>query len=403
MSFSRLSLVVVGASSLVIAACGDDGGGSGGPDADVGPSALLDPPPEGEGLQIGLGIEIAGGAEAEYCQYIVLPPDATLEVERFEHRYSAGSHHLIVYQTGLAATDVTDEIFECAGASFTALGVTGISYAAQVPDGELVYPDDVALPIGEQEVILLNTHYLNTTDAALDADVRVNMWYADQPATHKAGTLFFYDWAIHVPASGSSVARMRCGIPEDINLIFGMSHMHRRGVGYEARLTGGSTDQVMLYETTSWEDVEPLRYEPIKQVEAGQVVDFHCNYEGDGNATVEGPSADGNEMCMFIAAYWPRLDFATEACQGPGSGPVFEGDETCGTVFTCMTNADNEVDAELCLFDTCEASTPALSALTGCIFQNCAAECEAGGTACTTCMFGTCGEQYSSCADATCE
>ena len=106
-----------------LVACGGDGG----------PPAGLVAPPEGQGIQLSIGVHLGAGDETEYCRYAVLPGAEALNVSRVEHAYSPGSHHLIVYQTGLSAADVANqtEPFACAGVGFTELGVTGILYAAQ--------------------------------------------------------------------------------------------------------------------------------------------------------------------------------------------------------------------------------------------------------------------------------
>src|SRR5688572_28458726 len=99
---------------------------------------------------------------------------------------------------------------------------------------------------------------------------------------------------------------MRCAVPEDVNLLFGMSHMHQRGVDYRAVLEGeGEGEPVTLFETQDWEGIEPDRFQPTLPVTGGSVIDFQCQYQGeDGRTIIEGPSAENNEMCMFIAAYY---------------------------------------------------------------------------------------------------
>src|SRR5688572_5273704 len=107
-------VVIILPLSLVIAACSSDGGSAGpdagGPDASAQP--LLAPPPEGEGFQLAMDAPILAGEEVTYCQYFVLDGDAAIDVARFEHRYSEGSHHLILFQTQLAPDDVNADRFE---------------------------------------------------------------------------------------------------------------------------------------------------------------------------------------------------------------------------------------------------------------------------------------------------
>jgi hypothetical protein len=394
--------LLTGALALGFApACTDDPAGD---DPDAGPPVLLEPPPAGSGMQLDMQASLASGEEIEYCKYIVVPDDGDLDVARFEHAYTAGSHHLLLYQTTVDADEAPTDIFPCAGTGFSELGISGIAYAAQVATGELAYPDGVALKISAGDVLLLQTHYLNASDQGLEVDVRLNLWLSDVPVTDEAGTLFFYDWAIVVPAGQPATARMRCQIPADIDLLFGMSHMHRRGVDYRATLEGGDLSEPLeLFATTSWEGIEPARYQPSQAVTPGQVIDFWCGFEGEADRTIiEGPSAEANEMCMFVASYWPRVDQATELCSGPGSGPVFSGDKTCGETVACVQGTDDAVAQEECLVATCEASSAAAAGFMGCIFRNCQTECAPGAAGCDACVSDACFDEYASCAGATC-
>ncbi len=377
---------------LIVAACG-------GEDVPAGPDAgelapLLEAPPAGEGVQFTLDVTIEAGGELEQCQYLAV--DDALEIARFEHAYSNGSHHLLLYQTDL--TEAPEGQFDCTGAQLTELGVRGIAYAAQVPGGELAYPEGVALKVPANSVLLIQTHYLNASPGALDAEVRLNLWFTETPAEIEAGTLFFYDWAIVVPEGEAATARMQCQIPADIQLVFGMSHMHRRGVGYEATL-GDTT----LFETEAWQGIEPRRYDPHLPVAAGSTIEFHCDYQGEaGRTIIEGPSAEANEMCMFVASYYPRLDPVVELCAAPGSGPVFDGDQTCAQTVDCARASENPIALEQCLVDTCAASSQPAADLMTCMFYACAEECDVLGSACDSCVLNRCTDAFGACQTASC-
>lgn len=383
----KLSLLLV-----LVAACGGD-------DVPAGPDAgdatpLLEAPPPGEGVQLAMDVAIAAGSELEECQYVRV--DDAFEIARFEHAYTTGSHHLLLYQTDLE--DADEAPFDCTGAQLTELGVRGIAYAAQVPAGELAYPDDVALKVTAGTILLVQTHYLNAGTTDLEAQVALNLWFTSAPAAIEAGTLFFYDWAIVVPEGEPATARMRCQIPADIDLVFGMSHMHRRGVGYEATL-GDTT----LFATDAWEGIEPKRYAPHQHVAAGETIDFHCDYQGvEGRTIIEGPSAEANEMCMFVASYYPRLDPQVELCAAADSGPVFDGDQTCAQTVTCARAAEDPVTQEQCLVDTCAASSQPAADLMTCMFYACSDECDTFGAACDSCVINRCSEPYGACQNAGC-
>src|SRR5262245_53830852 len=82
----------------LLSACG--GGGN--------PSDPLAPPPPGEGLQYGMVSTLDPGQEIERCKLFVAPPDG-LYVNRESVRYTAGSHHVLLYLTSYASFPDTDK------------------------------------------------------------------------------------------------------------------------------------------------------------------------------------------------------------------------------------------------------------------------------------------------------
>src|SRR5678809_1390304 len=255
------------------AACGDEGTIVGTGDVVGG---ILEPPPEGEGFQLGFDVSVYSGSEIEYCHYFVLPTmtGEYLDVASFEHAYSPGTHHLHLYLTNYAPEDVDlGEAFPCSGESFPGLGITGAAYAAQTPEGSWTYPEDVALKLHAGDVVLLQTHHINTTDDVMTASVRVNLNLAPAPATTEAGTLLFYDWAIVIPPNENATAKMSCAVPGDVDLIFAMSHTHKHAVGYRAHLSGpGLAEPELIYQTDQWQNIEPVLFQPNKHVTSGQTI-----------------------------------------------------------------------------------------------------------------------------------
>lgn len=392
--------------AVVVLFVGAWGVGCGAEEAGPSADALLDAPPEGAGLQLAMDESLEPGEEATYCQAFVVPEGERYEVARFVHRYSEGSHHLLVFRTNFTLEEAAERStpYECATINFA----YPVAYAAQASEGEMEFPEGVALFFEPGEVLLVQSHYLNATPAPLEAQVRVNLWKTTAPAEIEAGTLFFYDWAIVVPP-GESTARMHCVIPEDIELVFAMSHMHRRGVAYDSRIVGGEAPSPgdSLYATTAWEEVQPAQFAPGVSIRAGQAIDYECRYRNDeGRTIIEGPSAIDNEMCMFVGTYFPKLDPEVEACLTPGSGPQFSGTSSCGEAVACAQAATDELEGEQCLVDTCAASSAALSGFGGCMFDHCVEVCGVNGSGteeCQSCIAYHCVEEYLACDAATCD
>ncbi len=377
------------------AGCGEDDTGND-PDANTGSPDFPAPPP-GEGVQLYSSTHIEAGQERVDCRYIALA-DHAIDVARFEHKYTVGSHHVLVYPTDLGPDEIGDgETFDCATRGD--LRQTGVAYGASEPEGELPYPPGIAMRMPANSVVLLESHYLNATSEDLAAEVRINLWYAQEPVHTEAGTIFFRNWAISVPpAPNTASASMRCRLPQDVSLVYATSHMHRRGVDFQSQLIREGEEPSPLHSSQNWSAPTPTVYWPARELETGDVVDFTCEFRNDlPNAVVEGESADTNEMCIFIGGYWPKMSADAELCLEDGSGPVLTGDTTCQQTVECMLTAGvgNDVGGQQCIANTCAASAEALSSFVVCVERfNCW-----GSESCVT---KNCPSQWSTCAAATC-
>jgi len=381
--------------TVLLGACGSPAEESP-PDADPG-SPDFPAPPDGEGIQLHASATIAAGHEEIACRYVVLP-DQALEIARFAHHYTPGSHHMLLYPTNLTPDQVDDsETFDCTGRGD--LHQTGVAYGGAEPDGELTYPDGIGMRLPAHAVMLLETHYLNATNEPVDADVRINLWYATQPIEVEAGTLFFYDWHILVPpAPGQASATMRCHLPQDISLLYATSHMHRRGVAFDSQLLRDGTDPLPLHQSDDWAAPTPSVFWPPLELAAGDTVEFRCDYRNDlPNPVVEGESAATNEMCIFIGGYWPKMPADDELCLADGDAPVLSGSHTCQESVNCMLDAGvgNWVGGQECVADTCAASADALSRFVVCVDRY---DCWGD----QSCVAFNCSDAWSACVDAGC-
>lgn len=349
---------------------------------------------------LSLTAHVPAGGEVFQCRYFVMP-DGPRDAIRFEHDYTAGSHHILLYPTTLSAEDIAgdNEAFDCN--SRGDLAQRGVAYGAdEQPVGELTYPEGVGMHFEPGEVVLLEAHYLNVSEQDLHASVSVTMHFADEPVPTRAGTLFYYNWAILVPPSpGEATAAMSCVVPDDIQMLYATSHMHRRGVQFRSHLSGGAlTEPMKLHETNDWEAPPADTFWPALPITAGQRINFECDFRNDmPHVVTEGESADTNEMCMFIASYWPQMDADAEFCLVDGSGPVLSGDRTCSQTISCLEQSTDDVSAQQCLAQTCSASSSALSSFVICMDEN---NCWTSGD---SCVENNCLDQYYACAAATCD
>jgi hypothetical protein len=192
----------------------------------------LEPPPPGEGVQIKMTSTLEAGLETERCMFYRVPADG-LYVNRQEIRYTPGSHHVLVFKTPYTEiptvtirgeTIDTSGVFDCgangATGDWEVQGVAGGAQSAAGPPGIEGLPTDTALKIDGGSLLLVNAHYLNAGDKALDAEIYINFYtIAAAQVTREAGIFFMYDPFIHVPAQSASVAREVCPVSKDVTLV----------------------------------------------------------------------------------------------------------------------------------------------------------------------------------------
>jgi hypothetical protein len=377
---------------------------------------------------------IAAGSEAFTCQYFAAPGAAKAFVVGASHTYTAGSHHMILFRTDLGAIPQGQEgpqdCYEGPAGSVMS-HIRGILYAAQTPTGQVAYPDGVGLPVQPGEVFLMQTHYLDAGPASLDVRADVTLQLSDGgDVTTQAGMLFFYDPFIDVPpASTTARAQMRCLVPADVTLISAASHYHARGSDYAAYLDppSGPPAATPFYTSNDWEHPTPLAT-PLA-VGAGSRIRFSCGYTNPDPSKeyFQGQSAANDEMCMFVALYYPEMGSTVDFCR---LDPDLFGTGTagCGPTLAClqacaaqgaplsMSLGDAPPDGgagfdqatidpcdQKCLVASCGPATAKLGAVRDCTRRSCAAECAAGqGSACSTCALANCASAIAACSSDTC-
>jgi hypothetical protein len=362
-----------------------------------------------------MNFTVGPSSEDFECTYVTMPSTAGFIIGG-QHEYTVGSHHLLIYRTNLTsipAGEASPTLGGCyEGTADYMSTITGAVYPAATPTGELTMPPGVGLPFSANEIFLFQVHYLNATATPIDAHVSVHLTTQTTPVQQNAGVIFFYDPFIYVPqGAGSAVASMRCPIPQNITMFTEGSHYHARGVNYQAYLdTPSAPASSPFYTSNNW--ASPTIQLDTMQVEAGSYIRYYCDYDNTQGTQdyIQGPSAEYNEMCMYIGLYYPAMDPADEQCE---SGDTYgTGTTSCTDTLNCLSACPpDDAGAQGINFSQCiqqcfvascpNASAPLLAAL-NCIQSSCSSQCATQGSECTSCITASCASQYEACASATC-
>lgn len=337
------------------AACSDD-------ESEPEPEELLAPPPEGQGVQFKMVTSIPAGTEVEHCQFVRAPAEG-LNVNRDEIKFTTGSHHVLLYLTPYTDIPVatedgravdTSKVFDCSEGVIFDWQVSNLIAGSQNATGESIvnFPSDVAMKVPPNAVLLMNVHYVNAQPEAIEPEVRINVHsIPDEQVKIQGGMLFWFNPLIRVDPMGSGLAKMSCPLPHDVTLGNAQSHMHRRGVDYEAVRIAPDGAREVIYESTAWEGVPVKEWEPGLSVAAGSRIEYFCGYQNPEARTVyQGPKSS-DEMCMFISSYWPAKNEVSNCAVDPNDVQntqnlnadwIGQGTQTCTQTLVCIQGIEGE-------------------------------------------------------------
>jgi hypothetical protein len=326
---------------LLLAACGSDGASStpkstpnkamqtgSVAQADGCDAIDLPAPKKDEGFQVSIDMQLDPGEERQVCRLVMTP--AAVNLNWSEGIYTKGSHHALLARTSYRdalpsqnikgdSVDDASQVADCVslGSDWDTQAVIAGGHAVgESPNTTLgvkgTLPDDVALKIASNEVLELNFHMFNAGDKPVHACYKQNLYgIPDEQVKQEAGSMFYYNPFITVPANSTATATMACPIAHDVTLGDQVSHMHSRGDGYTATLLdgdplGGGNAVQELYKGTDWAEPVVKIDSPRIDLKQGQWIEWSCHYTNHESRNVAQGQQTTDEMCMFVGMYWPR-------------------------------------------------------------------------------------------------
>lgn len=291
-----------------VVGCGG-GGGSG----DATPDA---PPVTGEMFRLTYGpVPIAPGQEGTRCIWLRLSNATEIKVHQVHNLLSSSSHHLIVYRDNMDTTEQTTPV-DCqpfTGALNTSGNIAPIMIT-QRADDLLTLPDRVAYTLAPNQMVKVEMHYLNATDAPIDAVATVDFYAADASVIdHEANILFIGSPDIDIAPGAAATLHQFFTVPSYVDFsasnIFAITgHTHKLGTDMQVRVapakTGPMTD-VYSPKPFLWSEPETTTHRPPFSVPKGGGLDFECKYTNTTNQRVKFGESANDEMCFFWAYYYP--------------------------------------------------------------------------------------------------
>lgn len=271
----------------------------------AGAPLVLDLPAPGFGVQLAIApFPVPPNSEKTQCRYLTLPGDADVDVQRFVSRMRQGSHHFLLYRSLVPVSAYQGECrMDLARA---------VVYGAQTEASEQALPPGVAMRLSRGSALILESHYINGTDTAINGEAVVNLHYVDSGAVRdRADVLFFLNRGLAIPPQSTYTTRQTCPLPAGVDVFLLSSHMHRRGRAFAMDLVDLTTGDSLrhLYDSYQWNDPLVVRFPDDAPLVVGgnQGLRFSCTYRNDDAVTVGWGLSSEDEMCIAFGMYYPSL------------------------------------------------------------------------------------------------
>lgn len=310
MRFAGRCLALCVGFSFVAACSGDDAGGGGGGGGDGGgggggggagtDAGTLEPPDQGFQI-VTSEITLQPGEERTFCYYTTIPVSTDVGVKRWTSQMSPGSHHLILFFT--ASQEHPDgTVTENCGVTNSGLNPPIWTYSAQTPENEFTLPAGVGMKVRANQKAFVQLHYLNTTDAPLVVQARINgyTYAAGESYTPASAYITFHNDIEVMPNSTGSVEG-QCDVPSTAKFFTLSTHAHRFAT--KTQVLDGTTT---IFESDDWEHPGTRDWPDPPHYSFTDKLRYRCEYYNFTDQTVRtGDSAKTDEMCMAVGYFFP--------------------------------------------------------------------------------------------------
>jgi hypothetical protein len=242
-----------------------------------------------------------------------------IKVHQMRNLLSGGSHHLIVYKNDdpAAVEKTTPERCTPFAGALNLSGKVAPVMITQKAEDALTLPDRVAYTFAPNQLIRIEMHFINSTDAPIEVSA-TSEFYAvpDSEIDHEANILFIGTPDIDIPA-GATMDVQTYFTPSRAQLDLGAAkffaitgHTHHHGLNVTvstATSTGGPRNSVYAPSSFSWSEPETTVHKPEFTMPTGLQAgfDLKCSYHNTSNQRVSFGESANDEMCFFWAYYYP--------------------------------------------------------------------------------------------------
>lgn len=246
---------------------------------------------------------LAPNTNTSYCQYIQAPSDRDVDVLDVQGHQSFGGHHVVAYATPIKADVGTSR--SCTDEDNLLGGfLGGIGGEA---GGGVNLPPGVAFRLPKGSAIMVNTHFVNNTDKAIDGQSVIDFKFAEPSPDRLVASMFTNGYmGFKVPAKGTLDSTVDCTIARDMQFILFTNHMHEWGAKAKTEVTRADGKVELLHEDRIWSPELAFRADYTKWAKdkpltlfKGDRVRTYCSWDNTTGADLQFP----DEMCFGVGFF----------------------------------------------------------------------------------------------------
>lgn len=274
-------------------------------DPPAAPDAALLAPDAGNGAPagykryIGSPITVQPGESGMWAEFVTAPFTEDMDVVDVTGTQGLGGHHAIMYATQESQPIATVRPW----GSADQLGVRFLGGTGGEGGTAVKLPDGLVFRVRAGSSLLMQTHYINTTDAAIDMTSLIDIRLEPSSADNRVAGLFTNVDPGVVATPGESSLTVECELQESIDLAMWANHMHEWGarIVTTALLPDGTLIDVKRDEEWNYEWVVNANFDKRElgnpfTLPAGTLVKTECSWRNDGTTDIRFP----DEMCVFF-------------------------------------------------------------------------------------------------------
>jgi len=201
-----------------------------------------------------------------HCQYLMAPFDRDMDIAHVGGYQSKFGHHAVAFAYGGDGSLETGAEVPCMGSEFQVEATPGGASGQQLSGGTFLggvggegasaqtLPEGVAFRLKAGQGILLNLHYINTGNNAIDGDAVVDIEFVEADPNRKIAALFLnLNGAFTVTPRTQTESSTSCVAKSEVKLVMMSNHMHEYGIAARTEVVRAGTSEVeVLRDDPTW-------------------------------------------------------------------------------------------------------------------------------------------------------